>query len=133
MHYPIDEQTFLAEVRRQGIADAAAEEVLPVINQYYAHGLAGRSDPEPQTGNRFFDRWCEHAYHAGVLERMRRYIDRTGFKNEYYSMILSEVYALGELGAVEAAGLAFDYGRAKGWRAARKAAKPRQAVGSAGL
>ena len=120
MHYPIDEQTFLAEVRRQGIADAAAEQVLPVINQYYAHGLAGRSAPEPQTGNRFFDCWCEHAYHMGILDRMRRYIDRTGFKNEYYSMVLPEVYALGELGAVEAACLAFDYGQAKGWRAARK-------------
>ena len=142
MHYPIDEQEFLAEMRRQGPVNALAEEVishmLPVINLSYECGRKGAKslDGLPETGSgelqTLFIRWCDRAYHAGVLERMRRYIDRTGFKNRDYSLVLTEVYAFGELGAVEAACLAFDYGQAKGVRAARKAAKPRQAVGFAG-
>lgn len=133
MHYPIDEQEFLAEMRRQGIVDATAamaiSHMLPVINLSYERGRKGAKslDGLPETGSgelqTLFIRWCDRAYHAGVLERMRRYIDRTGFKNLNYSLVLTEVYALGELGAVEAACLAFDYGQAKGVRAARKELK----------
>lgn len=133
MHYPIDEQEFLAEMRRQGIVDATAamaiSHMLPVINLSYERGRKGAKslDGLPETGSgelqTLFIHWCDRAYHAGVLERMRRYIDRTGFKNLNYSLVLTEVYALGELGAVEAACLAFDYGQAKGWRAARKELK----------
>ena len=57
MHYPIDEQEFLAEMRRQGITDTTAamaiSHMLPVINLSYECGCKGAKslDGLPETGS----------------------------------------------------------------------------------
>lgn len=51
------------------------------------------------------------------VEKMRRYIERTGAKfPTSYSMSMSELDALREMELFEALLLAFEYGQAKGFR-----------------
>ena len=74
MHYPIDEQEFLAEMRRQGITDATAamaiSNMLPVINLSYERGRKGRS---PLTGcRRRAPASCKRCSSAGVTEPTMR-------------------------------------------------------------
>ena len=61
------------------------------------------------------------------LERIRKYIDKTKCRDERYSATISEIDLLARFSVVghpvEAIILAFDYGRAKGYRAARKEAR----------
>lgn len=68
------------------------------------------------------------------IEKIRRYIDRTGKKypnGTPYQMNIGEMLALAHLTREDAAGaicLAFDYGKAKGERSARAAQKREAAV-----
>ena len=58
------------------------------------------------------------------IERMRRYIDRTGKPGTGYDLKCSEMIALaslGELDVCQAVCMAFNYGRAKGRREAHRA------------
>ena len=63
------------------------------------------------------------------IERMRQYTDKTvaRMKNrEYYALRVSEMYILRELMKIDfwnAFRLVFDYGRAKGYRAAKREAR----------
>lgn len=61
------------------------------------------------------------------IEKMRRYIERTGVKYSLaspYNMTFGEMLELRHMEDIGVAlGLAFDYGRAKGERSARAAAK----------
>ena len=58
------------------------------------------------------------------LERIRKYIDKTKCRDDRYDVTISEINLLARFSVdghpVEAVILAFDYGRAKGYRAARK-------------
>lgn len=63
--------------------------------------------------------------HADSIEKMRRYIERTNLEpNDKFYLALSELSALFqqgkdvENGLFDALGLAFDYGKAKGYRLA---------------
>ena len=62
-----------------------------------------------------------------VIEKIRRYIERTGVEYEMstpYQMRLNEVFALCNMQDVyQAVILVFDYGRAKGERSARAVQK----------
>lgn len=54
-------------------------------------------------------------------EKIRRYIERTGVKfPAAYGMGMEELESLRGMGAFEALVLAFEYGRAKGFRYSRK-------------
>lgn len=55
------------------------------------------------------------------IEKMKRYIDKYGApSNPRYSMSMREVLAVAyELGEIDAVNLAFVYGQAKGYRAAK--------------
>ena len=66
------------------------------------------------------------------IEKMKRYIERTnmGAKNSFqYAMNIREAFELahmahaGDTLSVEAISMAFDYGRAKGYRAAKAEVK----------
>ena len=57
------------------------------------------------------------------IEKMEKYIERTGDLGTMYSLSMLEAQALVEIwkqNRIEAILLAFNYGRAKGYRAARK-------------
>lgn len=57
------------------------------------------------------------------IEKMEKYIERTGDLGTMYSLSIVEAQALVEIwkqNRIEAILLAFNYGRAKGYRAARK-------------
>lgn len=60
------------------------------------------------------------------IEKLQRYIDRTNGafpRGTPYQMNINEMFALAHMAAenvTEAICLAFDYGRAKGYRAAKK-------------
>lgn len=57
------------------------------------------------------------------IEKMEKYIERTGDLCTMYSLSIVEAQALVEIwkqNRIEAILLAFNYGRAKGYRAARK-------------
>ena len=60
------------------------------------------------------------------LERIRKYIDKTKCRDERYSATISEIDLFARFSAdghpIEAIILAFDYGRAKGYRKGRKEA-----------
>ncbi len=64
-----------------------------------------------------------------TIEKIQWYINRTGVKYKIatpYQMNLGEMFALAHLAGEDVTGaicLAFDYGRAKGERSARAAAK----------
>lgn len=61
------------------------------------------------------------------LERIRKYIDKTKCRDDRYDVTISEINLLARFSVdghpVEAVILAFDYGRAKGYRKARKEAR----------
>ena len=60
------------------------------------------------------------------IEKMEKYIERTGDLGTMYSLSIVEAQALVEIwkqNRIEAILLAFNYGRAKGYRAARKEAR----------
>ena len=60
------------------------------------------------------------------IEKMEKYIERTGDLGTMYSLSMLEAQALVEIwkqNRIEAILLAFNYGRAKGYRAARKEAR----------
>ena len=60
------------------------------------------------------------------IEKMEKYIERTGDLGTMYSLSMVEAQALVEIwkqNRIEAILLAFNYGRAKGYRAARKEAR----------
>lgn len=59
-----------------------------------------------------------------TVEKIRRYIERTGenFPSAYH-LSMGELEALKEIGKMEALALAFEYGRAKGFRYSRKGEK----------
>ena len=58
------------------------------------------------------------------LERIRKYIDKTKCRDDRYDVTISEINLLARFSVdghpVEAVILAFDYGRAKGYRKAQK-------------
>ena len=58
------------------------------------------------------------------LERIRKYIDKTKCRDDRYDVTISEINLLARFSVdghpVEAVILAFDYGRAKGYRKGRK-------------
>ena len=55
------------------------------------------------------------------IDKMRRYIERTGEKfPSAYHLSMGELDSLKELGRLEALALAFEYGRAKGFRYSKK-------------
>ena len=60
------------------------------------------------------------------LERIRKYIDKTKCRDDRYDVTISEINLLARFSVdahpVEAVILAFDYGRAKGYRKGRKEA-----------
>lgn len=58
------------------------------------------------------------------VEKIRRYIERTGaeFPSTYH-LSMEELEALKNMGKLEALALAFDYGRAKGYRYSGKGEK----------
>lgn len=59
-------------------------------------------------------------------EKMRRYIERTGVKfPSVYCMSMGELDAFRGMNIFDALALAFEYGRAKGYRYARKEAHGR--------
>lgn len=60
------------------------------------------------------------------IEKMKRYIERTPLdKNDRYFITIQEVFELGkaakteDAGLIDALALAFNYGKAKGYRAAK--------------
>lgn len=56
------------------------------------------------------------------IEKMQRYIDRTKLKNDKYAIMGSEITELFRLTATmpyDAIVMAFNYGKAKGYRAAK--------------
>ena len=61
----------------------------------------------------------------GTIQKIQRYIERTNVKpgvQNKYQMVLSEIIALKEQAdesIIDTICLAFDYGRAKGYRAAK--------------
>ena len=57
-----------------------------------------------------------------TIEKIRQYIKESKApRNKPYDATIKEVFAMASgMGAVEAVALAFDYGRAKGYRAAKK-------------
>ena len=60
------------------------------------------------------------------IEKIQRYIKRTGFENRNYVIRFGEAKELANCAAespVSAIWLAFDYGRAKGYRAGSKGIK----------
>lgn len=58
------------------------------------------------------------------IDKMRRYIERTGEKfPSAYHLSMGELEALKGMGKLEALALAFEYGRAKGFRYSRKGEK----------
>ncbi len=59
-----------------------------------------------------------------TIEKIRQYIKKSNApRNKPYDATIKEVFAMASgMGAVEAVALAFDYGRAKGYRAAKKEA-----------
>ena len=60
------------------------------------------------------------------IETMEKYIERTKKPNDRYGLCywdIDAIYHLMEQNPVQAIFLAFDYGRAKGYRAARKEAR----------
>lgn len=60
------------------------------------------------------------------IEKMEKYIARTKKPNERYDLYywdIDDIYHLMEQNPVQAIFLAFKYGRAKGYRAARKEAR----------
>lgn len=58
------------------------------------------------------------------IEKMCRYIERTGVKFPVaYGMDIGELDSLRKMGIFEALVLAFEYGRAKGFRYSRKGEK----------
>lgn len=57
-------------------------------------------------------------------EKIKRYIERTGIKfPEAYQLSMEELEALRGMGTFESLALAFEYGRAKGFRYSRKGEK----------
>ena len=55
------------------------------------------------------------------VEKIRRYIERTGEKfPSAYHLSMGELEALKGMGKLEALALAFEYGRAKGFRYSKK-------------
>ena len=60
------------------------------------------------------------------IEKMEKYIEKTGDLGTMYSLSMVEAQALVELwtqNRIDAILVAFNYGRAKGYRAARKEAR----------
>ena len=55
------------------------------------------------------------------IERIKRYIDKYGApSNPRYDTSVKEVFALAQgMGVIEAISMAFNYGKAKGYRAAK--------------
>ena len=63
---------------------------------------------------------------VGKVERIKKYIANTHFANENYSMRASEWIELANMAAsspIQSVILAFTYGQAKGYRAAKAEAK----------
>lgn len=58
-----------------------------------------------------------------IIAEIKRYIDRTGPLPVSYSINVQEAPALAAQGAIQGVLLAFEYGRAKGARAAKAGAK----------
>lgn len=56
------------------------------------------------------------------IEKIKRYIDKTKFNNDRYSLLFDETIKMAHFAddsPIEAVLLAFNYGRAKGYRAAK--------------
>lgn len=57
------------------------------------------------------------------MERIEKYIERTKFRNEHYALTFNEMVTLAKMTnetPLDAIVKAFTYGRAKGYRAAKK-------------
>lgn len=64
------------------------------------------------------------------IEKIRRYIDRTGAKRAGYDMDFKEAVEMARMAAnapIDTIVMAFNYGRAKGYRAANAEARREQA------
>lgn len=68
----------------------------------------------------------------GTIEKIQKYIkDSKAPRNQKYDATFEEVINIAlEMGRVEAVALAFDYGRAKGYRAGKPSSGPRRRPGA---